>query len=99
MHEVLQPQSDAKIPGIDYEITSSHDGKTLWIAGADGSCIARFSKRFGIDIHRSAAEQMNGAGECLYCTHQPAGQAEWAFFRTSVQAHFKIDVPESSMRF
>lgn len=37
--------------GVDYGIDISGDGRTVWIHGADGSCIGRFSKSFAMDVH------------------------------------------------
>jgi hypothetical protein len=40
-----------------HEIIS--DGRTVWVNGSDGICLARFS-RFGIDVHNDAFGQMAG---------------------------------------
>ena len=40
-----------------YEIVVSGNGDTVWINGDDGLCWARFSKKFGIDVHRSSSMQ------------------------------------------
>jgi hypothetical protein len=68
---------------------------TAWVNGSDGSCLARFSKRFGMDIHRSATEQMEGGKQCLHCTHQPATKADWLEFIDLVELHHDIKVPEN----
>jgi hypothetical protein len=44
-----------------FEVLTSAQGDTVWVNWADGSCIARFSKRFGIDVHASGEAQMAGA--------------------------------------
>lgn len=45
---------------------------TVWVNSTiDGSCIGRFSKKFGMDIHKTGTQQLNGEGECLHCTHSP----------------------------
>lgn len=79
--------------GVDYCIDVSGDGGTVWINGADGSCIGRFSKRFGLDVHKTASEQAAGGSQCLHCTHEPAGPAGWSDFRLQMKEHYKIDVP------
>ncbi|MYM92434.1 hypothetical protein [Duganella vulcania] len=81
------------VEGIDYGLDVSADGTTVWVHGADGSNIGRFSKRFGIDVHRTLTAQMAGAGQCLHCTHAPAGPAQWEEFRTQMKAHHHVDVP------
>lgn len=72
-------------------IEVSAEGDRVWVNGHDGSCIGRFSKRFGIDVHRTVAEQIEGADQCLYCTHEPAGIAEWEDFREAMRRHHGID--------
>lgn len=40
-----------------HEVVVSGDGATVWVNGPDGSCIGRFSKRFGIDVHHTGTRQ------------------------------------------
>lgn len=82
-----------------HEIVASSRGDVLWVNGDDGSCLARFSKKGGIDVHNSATVQMEGAKECLFCTHAPAGPAEWHLFRTKVAQHHGIMIPEDALTF
>lgn len=82
-----------------WEIMVSHCGRTAWVSGGDGSTIGRFSKTFGVDVHRTATEQMRGEGECLLCTHEPAGPLEWDLFREALLRHYAINVPKDAMRF
>lgn len=72
-----------------YEILSN--GIAVWVNGPDGCCAGRFSLKYGIDIHRSAAEQAKG-GECLYCTHEPAGAEEWKVFVTKISEFFGVTI-------
>ena len=81
-----------------FDLQLSADGSTVWVAAFDGSCIGRFSKRGGIDVHRSGQEMMAGKGECLYCTHSPAGPAEWNIFREQISKHYAIDIPADFIR-
>lgn len=87
------------IEGVDYAIDVASDGLRVWITGRDGSCIARFDRRFGIDVHRPAAEQIAGKGECLFCTHAPADAGDWQRFREAVALHFQINVPVDAICF
>ncbi|WP_432263397.1 hypothetical protein [Cupriavidus sp. TMH.W2] len=82
-----------------YEIQVSARGDTVWVNGIDGSCLARFSKRFGIDVHRTAADQLKGGEQCLFCTHTGAGPGEWEHFRIAVKEHHGIDVPVGTIAF
>ncbi|MCA8050734.1 hypothetical protein [Burkholderia arboris] len=78
---------------VDHEIEVSAAGDTVWVTGNDGSCVGRFSKRFGIDVHRTVSEMLAGAEQCLYCTHEPGGQDAWNAFRAAIAQHHGIVVP------
>lgn len=82
-----------------YSIDVSSLGDTVWVTGDDGSCVGRFSKRFGIDVHRTVIEQMAGEGQCLHCTHGAAGAVEWQEFREAVRRHHGIEVPTDIIQF
>ncbi|MGN4155545.1 hypothetical protein [Burkholderia gladioli] len=82
-----------------YSIEVSEVGDTVWVTGHDGSCVGRFSKRFGIDVHRTVAEQIAGAEQCLYCIHEAAGEGDWREFRAAVLKHHAIDVPFDTIQF
>ncbi|MBK6616604.1 MAG: hypothetical protein IPG27_21770 [Ottowia sp.] len=78
--------------GRPYQLQVSADGGTVWLNGPDGSAVGRFSKRFGIDVHRSGTEQVQGLGECLFCTHEPAGLKEWSLFVAALREHYGVEV-------
>ncbi|ATF90433.1 hypothetical protein [Burkholderia gladioli] len=82
-----------------FSIEVSDAGDTVWVTGHDGSCVGRFSKRFGIDVHRTVTEQIAGAGQCLYCTHEATGKGDWHEFRAAVLKHHAIDVPFDTIQF
>lgn len=84
-------------PSVEIEV--SGDGSTLWVNALDGSCTGRFSKRFGMDVHHTGTAMMAGQGECLVCTHEPAGPAEWDIFRAAMKRHHDTDVPEDAITF
>ncbi|MEX3555094.1 MAG: hypothetical protein VB131_00160 [Burkholderia gladioli] len=83
----------------DHEIDVSAAGDTVWVTGNDGSCVGRFSKRFGIDVHRTVADMRAGADQCLYCTHEPAGMEAWDAFWAAIAKHHGIVVPEDLISF
>ena len=89
---------DGRLGEQRYEVIVSGNGDTLWISGADGLCWVRFSRRFGVDVHRSASTQED-KGECLYCTHGGAGFDDWTIFRAEVLQHHGIVVPADSVTF
>jgi hypothetical protein len=66
------------------------DGKTVWVNGHTGHCLARFG-RGGIDIHRDLPDQV-GKGECLFCTHEPTRAEDWDLFVAKVQEHHGVRV-------
>lgn len=83
------------VEGVDFEVRG--DGTTVWVNAADGSCVGRFSPN-GLDLHRSATEQMAGAGECLDCSHGPVGEPEWRRFVDGLLAHHGIGLDEAAIR-
>lgn len=82
-----------------YGITASDTKDRVWINAADGSCIGRFSKRFGIDVHTTLSEQLDGAPQCLYCTHHPATEADWQDFRRAMKQHHGVIIPDTLISF
>lgn len=82
------------------EVIASSNGETLWVNHLDGSCIARFSKRFGIDVHNTATDQIfHGKSECRYCTHGEAGKDDWQVFRSKVFEFYGIEIKEDLIAF
>jgi len=85
--------------GVHYDVRTSINGDTVWVDGPDGSCVGRFSKTFGIDIHRPVKEQIAGLDQCLQCTHEPAGVGEWRDFVAGMLEHHGLVIPEGAIRF
>jgi hypothetical protein len=71
------------------------DDCTVWVNGSDGMCLGRFS-RFGIDIHRSFAEQAAGMGECLDCTHTKPTLDDWQRFKLGMQTYYGVSVGDEN---
>lgn len=81
-------------------IQVSSDGKTVWIHSPnDGSTVGRFSKMFGMDVHTTVTEQLQGAGQCLCCTHEPPTVIEWDHFVRLMYEHHGIVVPTDLIQF
>lgn len=72
-------------------------GRRVWVFARDGSTIARFDSRFGMDIHTTVTEQMTGASQCLYCTHEKPSAEDWDLFRHKVKEHYDIDIPKHAV--
>lgn len=79
-------------PDLDGPVQCSADESTVWVHDLDGSTVGRFSKRFGMDVHTSVTQQLSGAGQCLHCTHEPAGRSEWLKFCDLMVEHHGIGV-------
>ena len=74
------------------QVQVSADGKTVWVHAMDGSTVGRFSKVFGLDVHRTITQQLAGANQCLHCTHTPPTQEDWLTFCRLMEMHFQIRV-------
>lgn len=75
----------------------SSDRKTVWVHAEDGSTVGRFSAAFGMDVHRTAAQQLAGRGQCLMCTHEPPTAHDWWRFRFAMRTQYKIKVPRDAI--
>ena len=67
------------------------DGDTLWVNDHVGMCIGRFGAR-GVDVHRSAAEQVAGAPQCLDCIHDLPPVEAWDRFVSSMAKHHAVRI-------
>lgn len=74
------------------QIDVSADRSTVWVHALDGSTVGRFSKVFGMDVHRTITEQMAGASQCLHCTHARPSKDEWLKFCELMSQHHGIEV-------
>ncbi len=81
------------------QVQISADGRTVWVHTLDGSTVGRFSKVFGMDVHRTISEQLAGAGQCLWCTHEAPGPADWSKFCDLMLQHYGIAVDRSVVSF
>ena len=101
MKHLSRPAGHAKSKGgqVEGQIQVSADGSTVWVHALDGSTVGRFSKRFGLDVHSTAAEQLRGAGQCIHCTHEPASAGEWDLFCQLMRQHHHITVDADLLRF
>lgn len=79
---------------MKYEIQEDPLKVRLWIHASDGSTVARFDARFGIDIHHSITDQLSGASQCLHCTHSKPTLSDWNFFREKARELWGLDIDE-----
>ena len=79
----------------DYQadlVQVSADRSTVWVHALDGSTVGRFSKRFGLDVHTTVTQQMEGSAQCLHCTHVQPSAEDWRKFCELMQQHYGIEV-------
>jgi hypothetical protein len=69
------------------------DRSTVWVHASDGSTVGRFSLRFGMDVHTTVSLQLQGASQCLHCTHSAPTHADWLLFCDLMARHYGIAVP------
>lgn len=86
----------ALIPAVPMQHEIQADSRTVWVNGADGSNLGRFS-RWGVDIHTTIAAQMNGAGQCLACTGGHTKMSDWRDFQHGMLEHHGVTVPDDAM--
>jgi 2-hydroxy-3-keto-5-methylthiopentenyl-1-phosphate phosphatase len=79
-------------------IDVSYDGTTVWVNDVHG-CIGRFSKKFGLDVHRTVQEQADGAPQCLYCTHEAGNEVDWNIFVDKMLLFHNVVVPPNLISF
>lgn len=82
-----------------FDIGVSSDGNTVWVHSADGSNVGRFSKIWGLDVHRTVTDQLAGASQCLHCRHTKPTQADWFEFCSLMQSHHGIPVSRDLIAF
>lgn len=81
---------------IQYSIQTSPTRDRVWIHASDGSTVGRFGP-FGVDLHTTTTEQMNGATECRFCTHGPVGEEHWQMFRQKAKEFWGVNVPKHAI--
>lgn len=84
---------------IDGEVQVCESGNTVWVHTCDGSTVGRFSKIFGMDVHTTVTEQLDGANQCLRCTHTAPGEKEWFEFCELIGSKYGVVVERSLMKF
>lgn len=82
---------------LEEQVEKSPDGKTVWVHAMDGSSVGRFSTVFGMDVHTTGTQQMEGKGQCLHCTHHKPSQDDWLKFCELMQVHHGIEVDTGLM--
>lgn len=76
--------------GKQYQLLVNSTGSRLWLNADDGSSVARFNTKSGVDVHNTASEQIEGAPECLWCTHEQPDYETWLGFVFAVKTHYGV---------
>lgn len=63
-----------------YEVVYDEHRPVVYVHCSDGSTVARYDHRFGIDLHTSVTEQLNGESQCKLCTHHKPTMEDWNMF-------------------
>ena len=82
-----------------YEIQYSQAHEKLWVHCSTGETVARYDIRFGMDIHTTLEEQLNGADQCLMCTHGKSNEEEFNSFCDKVKELWGVDIDKSEIIF
>lgn len=99
MHSPPSSEILAQEDQSQWQVQLSQDGSTVWVHALDGSTVGRFSKRFGLDVHTTVTEQLEGAGQCIHCTHEPATESDWQLFCLKINEHHGINVDSQLVQF
>lgn len=70
----------------------------LWVHCSTGDTVGRFDTRFGMDIHNTLEDQMNGASQCLKCTHSRPERKDFEEFCHKAKALWNVDIDQSQIK-
>ncbi len=79
------------------QVQVSADRSTVWVHAPCGSTVGRFSMRFGMDVHTTVTDQLQGLSQCLHCTHTKPSRGDWLMFCKLMKKHHGIDVPPNTL--
>ena len=84
---------------IQYEIQYSPDKRRIWVHSSTGETVGRYDVRFGMDIHTTMEEQMNGASQCLHCTHGKSNPNEFDEFCDMAKELWGVTIDKRKISF
>jgi len=83
----------------EYQVQYSQCKTKLWVNCSTGDNVARYDIRFGMDIHTTTEEQLQGKPSCLLCTHGKSDQAEFDLFCSKVKELWNVDIDKTQIQF
>ena len=86
------------VNNIDPHVQVSECGNTIWIHAEDGTTVGRFSKVFGMDVHTCISNQLDGASQCLHCTHAKPSREDWLKFCELILLHYSVKLDPDLMK-
>jgi hypothetical protein len=92
MTAIDQTKMPPSFLSLDAQVIS--DGRTVWVNAPTGECLARFG-RYGVDIHRTVTDQLEGMPECLTCTHALTTAKDWLLFQSETLRHHGIKIDDT----
>ena len=84
---------------MEYEVQYSVNREKLWVHCSTGETVARYDIRFGMDIHTTIQEQMDGAGQCLMCTHGKSNPEEFGRFCDKINELWGVEIDKTQISF
>jgi len=84
---------------MEYEVQYSENIEKLWIHCSTGETVARYDTRFGMDIHTTIQEQLDGKGQCLMCTHGKSNPKEFEQFCIKVKDLWGVIIDKNKITF
>ena len=84
---------------LEYEVQYSVNKEKLWVHCSTGETVGRYDTRFGMDIHTTIDAQMNGADQCLLCTHGKSNPEEFLSFCDKVKELWGVDIDKTQIKF
>lgn len=80
---------------ISYEVELSQMRDVVWVHASDGSTTGRFGK-FGVDLHNTNTEQLDGKPQCRLCTHGKVSKLDWELFREKALEWWGVNIPDNA---
>ena len=81
-----------------YEVQYTAEKIKLWIHSSEGETVGRYDIRFGMDIHNSLEEQVNGKSQCLHCTHGKPNWNDFELFCEKAKILWRVNIDKSQIK-
>lgn len=82
-----------------YQVQYSCDKLRIWVHCSSGETVARYDTRFGMDIHTTIKQQMDGENQCLMCSHGKSNLDEFNKFCDKVKELWGVKIDKTQIEF